>query len=137
MDLRLILFLTISVLAAALLARMIPVGKDARRGPHAGRAGAKGDDQGRPGAQGAGPYGDPRARAHDGRARGGVRGGPQRMPANVAREVLGLPTDASPDDVRQAYRRLIAKNHPDAGGSAWITQRLNEARDALIGPGAR
>ena len=28
---------------------------------------------------------------------------------------------------------LIKKNHPDVGGSDWITKRLNQARDILLG----
>lgn len=50
-----------------------------------------------------------------------------------AYEVLGLKPDASPDDIREAHRRLMRANHPDAGGSTWIAARLNQARDLLLG----
>ena len=49
-----------------------------------------------------------------------------------ARTVLGLSTGASADEIRAAHRRLIAKVHPDAGGSAGLATRVNAARDALI-----
>jgi hypothetical protein len=54
------------------------------------------------------------------------------MPLDDARRLLGVPTDASLADIRAAHRRLIARVHPDAGGSAELAIRINEARDALI-----
>jgi hypothetical protein len=49
-----------------------------------------------------------------------------------AYEVLGLAPGASPDDIREAHRRLMRLAHPDAGGSTWIAARLNQARDLLL-----
>ena len=46
--------------------------------------------------------------------------------------VLGLHEDASPDQVRAAYLRLMRVAHPDRGGSDWLAARLNEARDTLL-----
>jgi DnaJ family protein C protein 19 len=60
-----------------------------------------------------------------------VRSAPMR-PAE-ARTLLGLSEGASPDDIRAAHRRLIAKVHPDAGGSQGLATRVNAARDALLG----
>mmetsp|Transcript_81606 Transcript_81606/g.251897 ORF Transcript_81606/g.251897 Transcript_81606/m.251897 type:complete len:202 (-) Transcript_81606:83-688(-) len=37
--------------------------------------------------------------------------------ASDARAVLGVGEDASPEEVRQAYRERVRKAHPDAGGS--------------------
>lgn len=54
------------------------------------------------------------------------------MPVEDARRLLGLPADASLNDIRAAHRRLIARVHPDAGGSAELASRINAARDALI-----
>jgi curved DNA-binding protein CbpA len=54
------------------------------------------------------------------------------MRPNEARTLLGLGEGASADDIRAAHRRLIAKVHPDAGGSAGLATRVNAARDALI-----
>ena len=44
-------------------------------------------------------------------------------------EVLGLPLDASDEDIIGAYRRLIKDNHPDAGGSDSEAAKINIAKD--------
>lgn len=49
-----------------------------------------------------------------------------------ARAILQLTEQASAADVRDAHRRLIAKVHPDAGGSADLARRVNAARDTLL-----
>jgi DnaJ homolog subfamily C member 19 len=49
-----------------------------------------------------------------------------------ARSILQLPDSASAQDVREAHRRLIAKVHPDAGGSVDLARRVNAARDTLL-----
>ena len=49
-----------------------------------------------------------------------------------ARRLLGVDETATVKDVREAHRRLIARVHPDAGGSAELATRVNAARDALI-----
>lgn len=54
------------------------------------------------------------------------------MPVEDARRLLGVPADASLADIRAAHRRLIARVHPDAGGSVELASRINAARDALI-----
>lgn len=43
-------------------------------------------------------------------------------------QVLELAEDASPEEVRLAYRRLAAQAHPDAGGSAEAFSALVKAR---------
>ena len=62
---------------------------------------------------------------------GRTRGAPA-MPAADARRLLGLDEAASLEEVRAAHRRLIARVHPDAGGSAELAERVNAARDTLI-----
>ena len=49
-----------------------------------------------------------------------------------ARSILQLGDQASAQDVREAHRRLIARVHPDAGGSADLARRVNAARDTLL-----
>ena len=59
------------------------------------------------------------------------------MSVGEARSLLGVGEQASLGDVREAHRRLIAKVHPDAGGSAELATRVNAARDALVSHLAR
>jgi preprotein translocase subunit Sec63 len=54
------------------------------------------------------------------------------MRAAEARALLGVGEGASGDDIRAAHRRLIARVHPDAGGSQGLATRVNAARDALL-----
>lgn len=54
------------------------------------------------------------------------------MPLEDARRLLGVSADADLAEIRAAHRRLIARVHPDAGGSAELASRINAARDALI-----
>ena len=49
-----------------------------------------------------------------------------------ARALLGVGERATLQEIRDAHRRLIARVHPDAGGSAELAIRVNAARDALI-----
>lgn len=49
-----------------------------------------------------------------------------------ARSILQLGDQANAADVREAHRRLIARVHPDAGGSADLARRVNAARDTLL-----
>ena len=54
------------------------------------------------------------------------------MRPEEARALLGVGAGASLAEIRDAHRRLIAKVHPDAGGSAELATRVNQARDALV-----
>ena len=54
------------------------------------------------------------------------------MPVEDARRLLGVSADASLAEIRDAHRRLIAKVHPDTGGSAELANRVNVARDTLV-----
>ena len=63
------------------------------------------------------------------RRRGAARAA---MRPSEARKLLGVGEGASADDIRAAHRQLIAKVHPDAGGSAGLATQVNAARDALI-----
>jgi DnaJ family protein C protein 19 len=54
------------------------------------------------------------------------------MPVDDARRLLGVREGATLAEIRDAHRRLIARVHPDAGGSAELARRVNVARDTLV-----
>lgn len=54
------------------------------------------------------------------------------MTREQAANVLGVPTDADPSEVRRAWRIWARLAHPDAGGSPEHFRRLAQARDALL-----
>lgn len=56
------------------------------------------------------------------------------MTRGEALEVLGLEPGAEDDEILAAHRRLVRLVHPDRGGSAWLVQRVYEARDVLLEP---
>ncbi len=58
---------------------------------------------------------------------------PGPMTENEACEVLGLPRDASTEEIRAAHKRLIKQYHPDQGGSDYLAARINMAKDILLG----
>lgn len=56
------------------------------------------------------------------------------VPMDIAEAsaILGLAPDAPREEVRAAHRRLVGAVHPDKGGSAELTRRINAARDVLM-----
>jgi DnaJ-domain-containing protein 1 len=59
-----------------------------------------------------------------------------RMSREEACELLGLDPkgEINEDAVNTAYRALMKRVHPDVGGSDGLSRKLQEARDALLGP---
>jgi hypothetical protein len=55
------------------------------------------------------------------------------MSHDEAYAILGLEPGASRDAILEAYKRLMKKMHPDQGGSTYLAQRINLARDVLVG----
>ena len=54
------------------------------------------------------------------------------MSRSDAARLLEVDPDADAETILAAHRRLIAKVHPDAGGSAELAARVNQARDTLL-----
>lgn len=52
-------------------------------------------------------------------------------------KVLGVSKDASPADIKKAYRDKAFKNHPDKGGDAQVFKEINEAYSVLSDPKKR
>lgn len=46
--------------------------------------------------------------------------------------ILGLQDPITLDDVLAAHKRLITRVHPDKGGTVFLAQQLNTARDQLL-----
>jgi hypothetical protein len=55
----------------------------------------------------------------------------RRMSRAEALSVLGLEEGASKEAVITAYRNLMKRVHPDAGGSGYLAAKLNQAKDVL------
>lgn len=47
---------------------------------------------------------------------------------------LGINKDASPDEIKRAYRSLASKHHPDKGGDTAMFQKIQEAYATLSDP---
>ena len=56
-----------------------------------------------------------------------------KMNKKKALEILGLDENATEKEILKSYHDLMKKNHPDLGGSSWITTQLNQAKDTLLG----
>jgi hypothetical protein len=49
-----------------------------------------------------------------------------------ARQILEVNDEASHEEIIAAHKRLIAKNHPDKGGSTYLASQINQAKDVLL-----
>jgi hypothetical protein len=55
------------------------------------------------------------------------------MPVAEALDVLQLDPGATETEINDAHRRLIELVHPDRGGSHYLTVKINQAKDTLLG----
>jgi hypothetical protein len=62
----------------------------------------------------------------------GGASGFESMSRDEAYQILGLEPGASQEEIHQAWRRLVKAVHPDSGGSAFLTAKINAARDLLL-----
>ncbi|WP_206108020.1 J domain-containing protein [Paludisphaera soli] len=76
-----------------------------------------------------------RLRADEERARGGRTAGATVSPECL--DVLGLPRDASPEEVKRRHREPAKEHHPDRGGDPEEFRRFREAYEAAMKPRGR
>ncbi|XP_010558274.1 PREDICTED: mitochondrial import inner membrane translocase subunit TIM14-2-like isoform X3 [Tarenaya hassleriana] len=55
------------------------------------------------------------------------------MTRREAALILGVRESTAREKVREAHRRVMVANHPDAGGSNYLASKVNEAKDIMLG----
>lgn len=56
----------------------------------------------------------------------------RKLDEQQARDILGVGPDATDEEIKAAYHRLLKAVHPDQGGSNYLAARINEAKDFLL-----
>ena len=62
----------------------------------------------------------------------GNEGSSDTITPERARKILGVTESATRDEIVEAHRRLMQKNHPDRGGSEYIASEINQAKRVLL-----
>src|SRR5215472_5443067 len=63
----------------------------------------------------------------------GSGNGRLRMSREEALDILGLEPSASAQEIADAHRRLGERIDPHAGGTHYLSMKIDEARDVLLG----
>jgi curved DNA-binding protein CbpA len=63
----------------------------------------------------------------------GTGNGRARMSREEALAVLGLAPEASTQEINIAYRRLGQLLDPQLGGTPYLSMKINEAKNVLLG----
>ena len=57
----------------------------------------------------------------------------EQMTRREAAQILGIRETAVKQKVLEAHRKVMMANHPDAGGSPFVSTKINEAKEVLLG----
>lgn len=57
----------------------------------------------------------------------------QTMTRREAALILGVRESTAIEKVKEAHRKVMIANHPDAGGSHYLASKINEAKDMMLG----
>ncbi|KAJ0983916.1 hypothetical protein J5N97_002272 [Dioscorea zingiberensis] len=55
------------------------------------------------------------------------------MTRREAALILGIREGANLIKVKEAHKKVMVANHPDAGGSHYLASKINEAKDVMLG----
>jgi len=55
------------------------------------------------------------------------------MTKREAALILGVRESVAAEKVKEAHRKVMVANHPDAGGSHFLASKINEAKDVMLG----
>lgn len=55
-----------------------------------------------------------------------------QMTRREALQILGLRDPSAEQKIKDAHRKIMMANHPDAGGSSYLATKINEAKDMLV-----
>ena len=57
----------------------------------------------------------------------------ETMSRREAALILGIRESSAKNKVMEAHRKVMMANHPDAGGSPFVSTKVNEAKEILLG----
>ncbi|KAL9226972.1 hypothetical protein vseg_002724 [Gypsophila vaccaria] len=55
-----------------------------------------------------------------------------KMTRREAALILGVRENVAVEKVKEAHRKVMIANHPDAGGSHYLASKINEAKDIML-----